>query len=244
MEPAIYDWMSNAEESMWWYCALHGNILNALRHHPGPSDMPLLDAGCGTGGFLRKLAAAYPKHALFGVEVNQAAARVAQAKSPAQIVVGSVNKLPFADGSFGAICSLDVLYHRLVDPAIALREAMRCLAPGGVIAINLPAYQWLYSFHDRDDHGARRFTLTVARRLLAGVGCAEVYATYWNTFLFPLMVLQRKFAKEDTTEYQGFLNAIFKAVTNAERVPMRAGLRYPFGGSVLIVGRKPVSVHL
>jgi SAM-dependent methyltransferase len=243
MERAIYDWMNIAEESMWWYHALHSNMLNALDRHPGPSSMPLLDAGCGTGQFLCKVAAAHPKCALFGLEVDEAAACIARTKSPAHIVVGSVNDLPFADGSFGTICSLDVLYHKLVDPAVALRQAMRCLAPGGVIAVNLPAYQWLYSFHDREDHGARRFTLTSARRLLAGVGCAEVYATYWNTLLFPFMVLQRKFAKQDTTKFPGFLNAILKAVTSAERVPMRAGLRYPFGGSVLIVGRKPVSAR-
>jgi len=240
MERAVYEWMSVAEEGMWWYRSVHANILYALRRCETDADAPVLDAGCGTGGLLSKLAEAYPGRALYGLDADEGAARVARTKSPADIVVGSVNELPYADESFGAICSVDVIYHKLVDPAVALKEAMRCLKPGGIIILNLPAYQWLYSFHDRDDHGVRRFTRSGARKLLQEAGFSEAYGTYWNTFLFPLMVLQRKLAKEDTTEYPAFLNAAFKFVTDVERVPLRAGVRYPFGGSVLIVGRKPL----
>ena len=106
-----------------------------------------------------------------------------------------------------------MLCHRHVDPTASLNEAMRCLVPGGIIVLNLPAYQWLYSAHDVEVHTARRFTLQGARRMLEDAGFTEVYATYWNTFLFPLMVLQRQLGLKSTSDLPGFLNALFKLVT-------------------------------
>jgi len=240
MERAVYDWMSVAEENLWWYRANHANMLLALLRNPIPPDTPVLDAGSGTGGLLRKLAAAYPDRLLFGIDADEAAAQIARIKSPARLVVGNVNELPFEDECFGVICSVDVLCHELANPSASLNEAMRCLVPGGVIMLNLPAYQWLYSAHDRGAHTTRRFTLKSARSMLEEAGFAQVDATYWNTFLFPLMVLQRKFASKETTDFPAFLNVLFTMVTQAEHWLLRLGLRYPFGGSVLIVGRKPV----
>ena len=57
--------------------------------------------------------------------------------------------MPFSENTFTAIVSADVLYHRDVDDAQALLNFYRCLASGGTLLLNLPAYQWLYSAHDR-----------------------------------------------------------------------------------------------
>ena len=238
MDANVYSWMNTSEQNMWWYYSVHQHMLRMIERFGGEAEIPLLDAGCGTGGLLGKIAAAWPARPLFGLDAEEAAVAAARKKSHAEIVLGDVNKLPYPDQSFGAICSVDVLYHAKVNPAVALREAKRCLKPGGVIILNLPAYQWLYSFHDREGHGIRRFTLGGAREMLAAAGLEPVYATYWNTILFPLMVLQRKFGKSDVGEFPALANTIFKRITDLERLGLRAGLRLPFGGSVLIVGRR------
>lgn len=244
MEPAEYQRMSSAEERMWWYRALHANLIAALRRHPGPQGSTLLDAGCGTGGLLRRLADAGMDRPRVGIDLEAVAAGLAAAKSGAPVAIASVDALPFADASLGAVVSADVLYHRRVDPDRAAAEAFRCLMPGGVLVVNVPAYAWLSSFHDRQVHGARRYTRQGLCRLLAAAGFTAIEATYWNTLLFPVMVLHRKLAApaRETSDVGAFsspLQALFLAIMAVERSAMRIGLRYPFGGSVLAVGMKP-----
>ncbi|MBR0648937.1 class I SAM-dependent methyltransferase [Roseomonas terrae] len=242
MEPAEYDLMDAAEERMWWYRALHARVTDALRRRPGP-DGAVLDAGCGTGGLLRRLSAL--GRPLAGLDYHPAAAARAAAKSGVVAAAGDANRLPFADGAFAALTSCDVLCHRAVDPATALTEFRRVLVPGGTLVLNLPAYQWLRSAHDVRVHNDRRFTARQGRALLAAAGFAAVEARYWNALLLPLMVLQRKIlrsdeaAKSDVAPFPPWLDATLHATTAIERAAGRAGLRYPAGGSILLVATRP-----
>jgi SAM-dependent methyltransferase len=76
VEAAEYALMDTAEHRLWWYRALHARILDALAGVAGP----VLDAGCGTGGLLVRLA---QNRALapIGVEFSPGAAMRAAAKS-------------------------------------------------------------------------------------------------------------------------------------------------------------------
>jgi len=243
VEAAEYDLMDAVEERMWWYRALHLRVLDALQRRPGAPG-PLLDAGCGTGGLLRRLAGALGR-ALVGLDFNPEAARRAGAKSGALTAGGDANRLPFADGSFGALVSLDVLCHRAVVPELALAEFHRVLKPGGALVLNLPAFDCLHSAHDIRVHNARRFTADQARALLADAGFAAIETRYWNALLLPLMVLQRKVlksddrAKSDVAPFPPWLDAMLYAVTVLEGFLGRIGLRFPAGGSVLIVATRP-----
>jgi ubiquinone/menaquinone biosynthesis C-methylase UbiE len=243
VEAAEYDLMDAVEERMWWYRALHLRVLDALHRRPGTPGA-LLDAGCGTGGLLRRLAGKSTR-ALVGLDFNPEAARRAGAKSGAMTTGGDANRLPFADASFGALVSLDVLCHRAVEPGLALAEFHRVLKPGGALVLNLPAFEWLHSAHDIRVHNARRFTASQARALLTDAGFTAIETRYWNALLLPLMILQRKVlksdaeAKSDVAPFPPWLDAILYAVTGLERFMARIGLRYPAGGSVLITATRP-----
>jgi SAM-dependent methyltransferase len=244
LETQEYARMAAVEDGMWWYTALHAQMLRALVETPGPTARPLLDAGCGTGGLLRRLAAALPGRARLGLEVMPEAALLARARGQAPVCVGSVNLMPVADGAMGAVVSADVLCHRMVDPQVALAEFRRVLAPGGVLVLNLPAFQWLLSAHDRAVHNTRRYTAGELTRLLQQAGFRVRRVRYWNFLLFPLMVLQRKVlargaAASDVHPYPPPIEAVFRALTALERGLMRLHLAPPFGGSVIAVAEKP-----
>ncbi|MDB5414060.1 MAG: class SAM-dependent methyltransferase, partial [Rubritepida sp.] len=93
MDAAEYALMDAVEDRMWWYRAMHGHALQALE--PLPTGARVLDAGCGTGGFLARLRAARPDAELFGLEYADAAAARAATKAGVHVAGGTVNALPF-----------------------------------------------------------------------------------------------------------------------------------------------------
>jgi SAM-dependent methyltransferase len=254
-----YRKLAEVEDRMWYFGALHGHIEHELvrAFRDGPASV--LDAGCGTGGMIARLA---PRHLAWNwtaldvseLAVSYAQQRLAQpaigvsaneklGKAPlAAVHLGSVTALPFADNSFDAIVSADVLYH-VDDDGAALREFLRVLRPGGLAVLNVPAYQWLWSYHDVAVHSRRRYSRPDVVRKLRASGFTSVRATYWNTILFPLMVVRRKLmaapsAGSDVHVYPAPVEAAFGVAMAFERRWLRVLGALPFGGSVFAVGRK------
>lgn len=244
MERAEYERMNAVEDRMWWYRGLRAlaasQVARALAGSPAAG--PVLDAGCGTGGMLRVLGATVAGRPTLGLDYDPVAAALAASKAGRPVASGSVNEMPIGDGALSAYMSLDVLCHDQVDPMRALKEARRCLQPGGIAIFNLPAYQWMFSAHDKRTHNARRFTRGQARALLTGQGFLVLRASYWNTLLFPLMLLHRLIerdgAESDVHDYPHWLDAIFSSALAIERATIAAGLSLPFGGSLIIVAAR------
>ena len=232
---------------MWWFSGIHANLLllyrRAMPRVAGASV--LLDAGCGTGGFLATLARRMPHTAAVGIDADEIACRWAAEKTARPICAGSINALPFCNAAFAAIVSVDVLCHRGVDEARALGQFHRCLAAGGILILNLPAYRWLMSHHDTAVHNARRYTKSQLLGLLRAAGFRPIFATYWNMILFPLMVATRKLLPArtggDVALQPRMVEAACRAAMAIERGLLRAGIRLPFGGSVLAVAAKEES---
>ncbi len=238
-----YDLMDAVEDRMWWYRSLHARVLEVLAGLPHGARV--LDAGCGTGGFLARLRATRPDLALFGLEYAPRAAGRAARKAGAGVTSGSVNALPFPDAAFDAAISLDVLCHDAVEEAAALAELHRVLRPGGLLVLNLPAHEWLRSAHDIRVHTARRYERREIAGKLVGAGFAAPSPRHWNSLLLPLMVVQRRVlrsdsaARSDVQLYPAWLDASLGAVCRAEAALQRAGLRFPMGGSILATARRP-----
>jgi SAM-dependent methyltransferase len=242
-----YALMDAVEDRMWWYRSLHGHALAALAALPPRARV--LDAGCGTGGFLARLRAARPDLALFGLDYADVAARRAADKAGAGVAAGSIDALPFQDAHFDAVVSLDVLCHESVREADALAEFRRVLKPGGLLLLNLPAHAWLHSAHDLRVRTARRYERAEVSRKLEAAGFGATLPRHWNSLLLPLMVVQRRVvrrapdAPSDVQPYPPWLDASLGAVCQAEAALMRAGLRFPLGGSILATARRPDTPH-
>jgi SAM-dependent methyltransferase len=242
VERGEYERMHAVEDRMWWYRGLRALASQTLARaltEARPAGGVVLDAGCGTGGMLRTLGPAVGGYPTMGLEIDAVAAGLAASKAGRPVAAGSVDRQPLGDAALAANVSLDVLCHGGVDPAAALREARRCLRPGGVALLNLPAYGWLLSAHDRRVHNVRRFTRRQAQALMRAHGLRIVRSTYWNTLLFPVMLLhrlvERDDAESDVRDYPAWLDALFSAALALERRLIGWGLDLPFGGSVMIL---------
>lgn len=258
-----YRKLAEVEDQMWYFRALHEHIEHALVAALGGRAAAILDAGCGTGGLIRRLGDRHATWTWTGADVSPVACGIARqrlAKSdpsasaaaqpstgevaqPVNVIEASVTDLPFADATYEAIVSADVLYH-VDDDRAALAEFHRVLRPGGILVINVPAYQWLWSYHDVAVHSRRRYSRTGVLERLATAGFATSRATYWNTIPFPLVVTRRKLvpAPKDGSDVHLFpppVEAVFNAAMVVERAWLRGIGRLPFGSSIFAVARKP-----
>lgn len=234
--------MADVEDVMWYYRALHRHVRRALRRNL-PATAEILDAGCGTGGLLRSLRCMEPGWRLTGLDLSSLAAGLARERAGVEVVEGSVLQLPFADGRYDAIVSCDVLC-QVENPAAALREFVRCLKPGGVVVLTMPAYQWMYSYHDRQVSNLRRYTRGETLALLRSAGLEPRGSTYWSMLTLPLAVLRRKVfppraPASDVLLYPAPVEAIFNGMMQLEHWWMDAGAGLPCGSSLVAIGRKP-----
>jgi ubiquinone/menaquinone biosynthesis C-methylase UbiE/DNA-binding transcriptional ArsR family regulator len=104
---------------------------------PGPFKL-LVDLGTGTGRTLEFLADRFDRG--LGFDLNQAMLAYARSKlarahlTRAQVRHGDIYALSLPDGVADAVVMHQVL-HFLAQPALAIREAARVLAPGGKLLI-------------------------------------------------------------------------------------------------------------
>lgn len=243
MQPDEYRKMAGVEDAMWYYRALHRHVGRSLAAVLPEAGARVLDAGCGTGGLLRRLHGARPQWTLTGLDFSPLACELARERTGGEVVQGSVAALPFADAQFDAITSCDVVC-QVTEPAQAVREFHRVLRPGSFVVLTMPACQWMYSYHDREVGNLRRYNRSEVNALLRGAGFRIVRSTYWNTLLFPLAVLRRKILPPAApTSDVGLFPAPVEAGCNAlmalEHAWLGAGGSLPLGNSVLTVAQKP-----
>jgi len=88
-------------------------------------ERPLvLDAGCGEGLGLSRLAASLPQARLLGVDKNPSALSLARASHNGDLLLADVCRLPFADDSFDLAVCLEVLEH-VQEPSMGMSELAR-----------------------------------------------------------------------------------------------------------------------
>ena len=244
MNPKEYEALFEVEDRHWWFVALRREIALALRRHSPPAS-GWLDAGSGTGGLLANLHDGAPAFRV-GLDSSLLGILLARFRRLADLAAGSVGALPFPSAVFGLITSIDVLCHRDVEETPALSEMHRCLRPGGVLILQVPAFSWLFGRHDRAVWTNRRFRRGEVERLLEQAGFRLRESFYRMSVLFPAAVLRRLWARRgnvdsDVRPASAAQNALFGGAARLESALAALGPRLPFGLSVFCVAEKPRS---
>lgn len=124
----------------------------------------LLDIACGTGLFGAMLRAARPRLRITGVDLSPEMLERARERfagdENARFVVGSAERLPFADATFDVIACNNA-FHLVQDGRAAMREFRRVLQPGGRVIIvdwcrNAPQMAAMVALFRLTDRQARR----------------------------------------------------------------------------------------
>jgi SAM-dependent methyltransferase len=240
MTPEAYLDLARAEEQHWWYVSRRHIIRDTLSRMKLPAGARILEVGSGTGGNLEMLAEFGQVSA---VEMDAGARELARRKTSGkfEILEGVCPKdMPYSGETFDLICMFDVLEH-IPESTESLRRLNAMLAPGGRIIISVPAYQWLWSPHDRFLHHKRRYTTRQVYAEAHAAGLVVDRATYMNMMLFPLAVIARlrdRLMRSETSTGMAtpapLMNRFFRSVFCSEtRLLHRVNL--PFGVSIMAI---------
>ncbi len=239
--------MVEVEDSMWHFRSLHRHVLRELLDALGREPARILDAGCGTGGLIRRLVAEVPAWEWTGLDSQPLACQLASERSGGDFIEGSVESLPFADETFDAVVFADVLCC-VKDDCAAIQEGFRVLRPGGVIVVNAAVYPWLWSYHDDATQTQRRYQSNELRNKIRAAGFGEVASKRWNALTLPLIAFRRKVLPpsrngSDVRPYPLLINKTMNAFMKVEHAWIGLGGRWPFGSSEMAVAGKPNGCH-
>lgn len=250
VEYAEYKIMYEAEDTHWWYRGLRGVMSTLLGLGKiTRKDLPVLDAGCGTGGTLHSLAKRGFTN-LEGFDLSPIAIEFCRKRGLENVRIGSITEIPFEEKRFELVISCDVVSDAGTDnEAQALSELYRVLKPGGKLFLNLPAYNFLRSEHDRAVAVARRVTRGEMEKKLRQVGFLVKRASYWNSLLLPVVVAVRLLRREreedlarparsDIDVPWAPINLFLTACVGLEHLLLRL-MNLPFGSSVALVAVRP-----
>jgi SAM-dependent methyltransferase len=142
-------------------------------------DDDLLDVGCGSGALLqdhaggvRYVAGLDASQIQVGLARQRLAGRIAE--GTAEIVLGDAAALPWQDGRFSAVASLNCLKF-VSDPDQALREMYRVLRPGGrVVHLTDPPITDPDKSGAVDAFGIRQWSAPDSQRIMEQAGFADV----------------------------------------------------------------------
>jgi len=255
MNPAEYDRMAALEETHWWYVAVR-DLFTRLLERPRfalPDRPRVLDAGCGSGAHLQLFQRLLNPSYLGGFDLSSLAVEHARRKNPqADVYQGDLCTPQIRTADLDLLFCCDVLYTTPLEEGAAGLKSLTCaLRPGGLLLLHLPAYNWLKSQHDLAVHTRQRFTKTSVRALMEQLGLQLELLSYRMFVLFPAIVARRapsllrrrcedsRNAVSDLSSIPPLMNRVLLTALKAENRVITRGVPFPFGSSIVAVGRKP-----
>ena len=234
------------EEDSFWF--RHRNACIAAAIQRLPPGGPFLDIGGGNGYVAQALQELGIDVAL--VEPGPVGARNAIKRGVRQVVCAALEDVDFQPGTVPAAGLFDVVEH-IPDDIGFLQGIHRLMLPGGRLYLTVPAYNWLWSPEDDLAGHCRRYTLGAISRVVESAGFEVEFPTCFFTFL-PLPILlvrvlpyrlglvhRETHSKSDHKKLTGPGGRLLQQVLRWEAGRIRDGRPIRFGGSCLVVARKP-----
>ncbi len=236
-----YERLDELERRHWWCRSVRRAALGMASADFSVGAI-VLDAGCGAGGLLARLAEGWPETRGIGADISADALAFARARRIRDLLFASALDLPIASGRVDVLFSNDVLQH-LPEGADerALREARRVLKPGGLLCVR--------SNIGRGASPGSGLHRRYSRRELAGVITGAGFRIERHLVLHPLLSLFKRRARNAApheTGGGGLATTVPPAVLNSlldlharveDRLARLLPFPFPFGDAQIVLAR-------
>jgi SAM-dependent methyltransferase len=247
-----FDYLIQVEDEHFWFVS-RNSLIQWLVGRFAPDAQRGLEIGCGTGYVLSSLRHALPFSRLAGSELHSRGLIHARNRhrEAVELVQMDARHSYLAD-ALDLVGAFDVLEHIPGDEAV-LREIARMLRPGGTLIATVPQHPWMWSNADDFAMHQRRYRRGELASKAKVADLEPIYETSFVVLPFPMMMASRaldRFRRKPNTmqeqlgmefEISPWLNKALLGLLKIEHVLRRAGVPLPFGGSQVLVARKPLA---
>jgi SAM-dependent methyltransferase len=244
-KPEYFARLAGIEEGNFWFRARNELIQWAFRNY-FPNAKSFFEVGCGTGFVLAGIRDIFPRIRLVGSEIFADGLVFAKARLPkVELYQMDARRILF-ECEFDVVGTFDVLEH-LDEDEIALSQMFNAARAGGGLLVTVPQHRFLWSASDQHAMHQRRYNRAELRRKVESAGFQIERITSFNSLLLPLMICSRMQRKRDQElqpwrefEISPALNKTLESILKLERIVIEKGVSFPAGGSLLLIGRKPL----
>lgn len=234
------------EEDTWLNRGRRQLVMGILDREVRGAGKEMLDVGAGSGFYVPLLAA---HGAVDAVEVCEPALGPLRQREGLRDLY--VESMPFPlEKRYDYVQCLDVLGAIEGDQAAAA-WLTSLLKPGGTLLVTVPAYQWLFSYHDVAVNHVRRYSRTSLVDLVPP-DFSIIQSGYFNTALFPLAIATRVIGagirwfkrasdgdEKQSSRLPPFVDRVFGTILTTEALRVMAGRHPAFGLTAFCVVRRP-----
>ncbi|MGY8683060.1 class I SAM-dependent methyltransferase [Bradyrhizobium sp. UFLA05-153] len=243
MDPRGFEALAKVEAEHFWFVA-RNELLVGLANRFFPEARRFLEVGCGNGVVLRAFAQSRAWHRLVGSELHPSGLTFARKRLPnVEFVQMDARNIP-ALNTFDLVGAFDVIEH-IADDEGVLRGMRAATDTDGGIIVAVPQHPWLWSRADEIAYHERRYRRGELEEKFSRNGFEVLFSSSYTSLLLPLMIASRlkaqgKSSNEEVEREFALdprINGLFTAILRAEVRLTLAGLRWPAGGSRVVVGR-------
>lgn len=231
------------EHKGFWFKARRDIIYDLMKHEH--NECKILDIGCSGGvliDFLKKKGYSNVE----GMETSKEARLICKKKKIK--IHTTINHIK--SNTYDIVIASDVLEH-IKDSHKALKEWKRILKPYGLLIVFVPAYRFLWGWHDIYNEHKIRYTKGSLIEAFNKAGIIVLRSSYWNSMLLFPRVISTSMDNSKITYYERMNTKPDYNPSDVKPIPnlllfswlkfenrLLKYINFPFGISVFAIGTK------
>jgi SAM-dependent methyltransferase len=237
MQVNMGDWWFDVANNKHFWIVRRFDAMRRLADSVIRNSSSVGEIGCGNGLLQRAIEDYYHKP-VTGFDLNEFALQQNVSRISQLYCYDIHQRNPQFQARFDLLLLFDVLEH-IEDESGFLQSVKFHLAEAGIVIINVPAHQFLYSDYDRAAGHIRRYSVDQLTKVAKQNGLRVLVATYWGMPLIPLLLFRRLMKLDRNNARVGFdargpfMNFLLSWLARCEPLPHRTT-----GTSVMAVVEK------
>jgi len=232
------DYQAGATKDFFWHKA-RIQLIDILLNKLGNKERrKILNLGAGMGDDLSVVSQFGD---VYVIDIDSKALELIPQKFIFEKKICDACHMTYPDSFFDSVIAFDVLEH-IEDDGLVIKEVYRVLKSKGFFVFTVPAFNFLYSSHDRALNHFRRYDKSTIKNLLSSFKCIEL--GFWVFSLFLPVALQRILKRKESNpkvhfmKLPSFINEIFYHLLRIENYLIKHGVPLPVGTTIYGIYQK------